>query len=104
MTDDQRIELHVRLSDLRFGDTYDVFGMNLARTVAVSDLTFVDRAEGTRIQPFMRLEKTEAQGLLDSLWACGLRPSTGDGNVGALAATTRHLEDMRTLVFKGITP
>ncbi len=41
-----------------------------------------------------------AQQLIDSLWDCGLRPSEGTGSAGAMAATQKHLEDMRRLVFK----
>jgi len=51
--------------------------------------------------PALVLDKTKAQQLMDDLWTCGLRPSEGTGSAGALAAVTRHLEDMRTLVFKG---
>lgn len=50
--------------------------------------------------PFAQFKTTEAQELMDSLWQCGLRPSEGSGSAGALAATQRHLDDMRTLVFK----
>lgn len=52
-------------------------------------------------QPMLRLNPTEAQALIDSLWDCGLRPSEGSGSAGALAATQRHLDDMRRLVFEG---
>jgi hypothetical protein len=48
----------------------------------------------------MSLEPSEAQNLMDSLWDAGLRPSEGSGSAGAMAATQKHLEDMRTLVFK----
>lgn len=41
--------------------------------------------------------------LMDDLWVCGLRPSEGSGSAGALAATERHLGDMRRIVFDGIT-
>ncbi len=44
-----------------------------------------------------------AQQLMDELWRCGLRPTEGSGSAGSLAATERHLEDMRALVFK-VTP
>lgn len=50
--------------------------------------------------PALTLNKTSAQQLMDDLWTCGLRPSEGTGSAGALAAVNRHLEDMRTLVFK----
>ena len=38
--------------------------------------------------------------LMDDLWQCGLRPSEGTGSAGALAATQKHLDDMRKLVFQ----
>lgn len=51
--------------------------------------------------PFMRLDFTAAQLLMDELWHCGLRPTEGSGSAGSLAATERHLQDMRKLVFEG---
>ncbi len=48
----------------------------------------------------LTLEREQAQQLMDSLWDCGLRPSEGSGSAGALAATQRHLDDMRKLVFE----
>lgn len=55
---------------------------------------------GQIIDPFLEIDLTEAQQLMDSLWNCGIRPSEGSGSAGALAATQRHLDDMRALVFK----
>ncbi len=46
------------------------------------------------------LDKIAAQQLMDDLWQCGIRPSEGSGSAGALAATERHLADMRKLVFE----
>lgn len=51
-------------------------------------------------EPMLRLSVHEAQQLIDELWQCGLRPTEGAGSAGAMAATQKHLEDMRTLVFK----
>lgn len=56
--------------------------------------------EGQIVHPFLRLAPEDGQALMDSLWDCGLRPSEGSGSAGSLAATERHLEDMRALVFK----
>ena len=50
--------------------------------------------------PVFDLRKDEAQQLMDELWRAGLRPSEGTGSAGSLAATERHLADMRALVFK----
>ncbi|HWQ10292.1 MAG TPA: hypothetical protein VN436_14325 [Holophaga sp.] len=45
------------------------------------------------------LPLAQAQALMDDLWQCGLRPSEGTGSAGSLAATQKHLEDMRALTF-----
>lgn len=50
----------------------------------------------------LNLEMTSAQVLMDDLWNCGIRPTEGAGTAGAMGATQRHLEDMRTLVFRAI--
>lgn len=51
-------------------------------------------------EPLMTLQPDDAQQLIDELWRAGLRPSEGSGSAGSLAATERHLADMRALVFK----
>lgn len=51
--------------------------------------------------PFLELNPKQAQALIDDLWYCGLRPSQVGGE-GALAATQRHLDDMRTIAFKSL--
>ena len=51
-------------------------------------------------EPYLEIPKHAAQKLIDSLWDCGLRPSEGSGSAGQLAATQRHLEDMRKLLSK----
>jgi len=62
-------------------------------------LTFVESPTGAITEPTIRLKQEEAQRLMDELWVCGLRPSEGTGSAGALAATQKHLDDMRKLVF-----
>jgi hypothetical protein len=51
--------------------------------------------------PTFSLTSDAAIKLMDEMWAAGIRP-TQVGTAGQLAATERHLEDMRTLVFKGV--
>jgi hypothetical protein len=58
------------------------------------------REEGELYQPSFRLKQHQAQVLMDDLWHTGLRPTEGTGSAGALAATERHLEDMKKIVFK----
>jgi hypothetical protein len=63
-------------------------------------LEFEPQAEGAhRLNPTFRLYGHEAQELMDMLWNCGVRP-TEVGSAGQLAATERHLADMRRLVFE----
>lgn len=71
------------------------------RRGVVQNLTLEWRERGEMARPFVHLDYDSAQQLMDELWNCGLRPSEGSGSAGALAATQRHLDDMRKLVFKG---
>jgi len=50
--------------------------------------------------PFLTITPPMAQELMDDLWQCGIRPSEGSGSAGSLAATERHLHDMRAMVFR----
>jgi len=52
--------------------------------------------------PLMRLQPEEAQVLMDELWQCGIRPTEGTGSAGQLAATQKHLEDMRALALRDL--
>lgn len=51
-------------------------------------------------EPSMRISLQAAQTMMDDLWNAGIRPTEGAGSAGAMRAVERHLEDMRTLVFK----
>lgn len=51
------------------------------------------------VEPTLELNTATAQSLMDALWQCGCRPTEGAGSAGAMAATQRHLDDMRAIVF-----
>lgn len=70
--------------------------------VSLAQLSWCQIKEGESIEhrPTFRLSVEEAQHLIDGLWDAGLRPTAGTGSAGALAATQRHLEDMRRLVLR----
>jgi len=55
---------------------------------------------GVDYEPSLRISETAAQQLMDDLWACGLRPTEGTGSAGAMAATQKHVDDLRKIVFK----
>lgn len=71
-----------------------------SRVTHVATLTLSPHQDGDYAEPTARLTRSEAQELMDALWRVGMRPSNGAGNVGQLAATEKHLEDMRRLVFR----
>ena len=52
--------------------------------------------------PTFNLTPENAQELMDSLWAAGIRPTEGSGSAGSMLATQKHLEDMRTIAFSKI--
>jgi hypothetical protein len=66
----------------------------------VQDFECVQVDEGTIPPVALQLQDCQAQDLMDKLWMAGLRPTEGKGSAGALAATERHLKDMRKLVFE----
>ena len=90
----------VKLYGFEYG--FDDAGHYTRRGV-FTNVTIVDFTQddyGKDIEPFARIDKEQAQLLMDDLWNCGIRPTEGTGSAGAMAATERHLEDMRRLVFK----
>ena len=54
--------------------------------------------------PTVQMDEGQGQQLIDDLWSAGFRPTEGAGSAGALAATQRHLEDMRTIAFAALKP
>jgi hypothetical protein len=68
------------------------------RSVRMDDSvnTYVDRG------PDIQMDTASAQQLMDELWHVGLRPTEGTGSAGSLAATQKHLADMRAIVGKQI--
>lgn len=67
--------------------------------MVVTSMTMETIKEGHCYDHPVRLDKKEAQLLMDDLWHCGVRPSDGAGSTGQLKATETHLKDMRRLVF-----
>lgn len=68
----------------------------------VSDVTMKTMDTEEYINPAFKLKPAAAQTLMDDLWVAGFRPTEGTGSAGQLAATQRHLEDMRSLIFNRV--
>ncbi len=106
----QKYDIRAHRDPLSFGDVIDIMlyertVRDNATTVSVGEpVVFRTMTEMesivTRPQPTMRIHIDAGQQLMDELWRAGIRPTEGQGSAGAMAAVERHLEDMRTLVFK----
>ena len=68
-------------------------------TTVATSIHMVHYEPGQIVKPILRLAIQQAQQLMDQLWQCGIRPTEGTGSAGALAATQKHLDDMRKIVF-----
>jgi len=85
---EDRINLYVRVTGQ---DGSHSFGRPLTLEVI---------PEGSAVwEPTMRIDKSDAQQFMDELWRIGLRPSEGSGSAGSLAATERHLADMKVIAM-----
>jgi hypothetical protein len=69
------------------------------RRQSLDVVRWTDVGEGDLATPTCGLDESDAQALIDELWACGLRPTEGTGSAGSLAATERHLKDMRDIAM-----
>lgn len=89
-----------------WGDAVDLFAFarhDDSVRITAMPVTFFSEDNskvGTEAQPFMSVDRDSAQRLMDELWNVGLRPSEGSGSAGSLAATERHLADLRAIVQK----
>lgn len=79
-----------------------IYQKNEPRVYVAQPVTMEEINPALDVRPTFSLTPTAAQELIDRLWDCGLRPSEGAGSAGALAATQKHLGDMRTLVFHSL--
>ena len=77
----------------------DKTGERVAYGLPLTMQTMTLEQEGCVVDSTMSLPMPTAQILMDELWRCGIRPTEGTGSAGSLAATERHLEDMRAIAF-----
>ena len=62
------------------------------------------RKMGKVYPPTFEITDEEAQCFMDELWRVGFRPTEGTGSAGSLAATEKHLNDMRNIVLTYFMP
>lgn len=88
-----RAGVEVRMRYFRQGDP----NPHVAKPIEFSQVE-----EGSYTEPAFTIGMQTAQRLMDELWNCGLRPTEGTGSAGSLAATERHLADMRKLAYHAL--
>ncbi len=81
---------------------WELQGMRPERALGQPVTFAVNTDPGARSEPTFRLNPEAAQQLMDALWDCGIRPTEGKGSAGQMAATERHLKDMRAFVFNSL--
>ena len=89
--------LRIAVQDDRVANAYSlhIFGAQaVAKPAEFRKVGLYDTVDS----PLITINGTEAQGLMDELWRAGIRPKNGEGSVGQIGATERHLADMRALV------
>ena len=96
--------LQFRFERRFMADNFDVYiyekdkhGISVALPIPMQRIEEKDAV--LQPQPCLVLMSEECQGLMDELWNTGFRPTEGTGSAGALAATQKHLEDMRKIAF-----
>ncbi len=75
----------------------------IAEPLRLCELTEEERRNAVSYAPALILNRDAAQALIDELWSVGVRPTEGTGSAGSLAATERHLADMRALIAKTLS-
>ena len=90
-------KIHVRVNRQLWTDGVEIL-ITQGRSVGVS-IVMKELERGLRCGPTLTIENSEAQELIDGLWASGLRPSEGSGSAGSLKATENHLADMRLIAM-----
>lgn len=65
----------------------------------VENMTLIDVTDGAEPPSAAFIDMRDAQQFMDDLWSAGVRPTDGKDPKGQIAATQRHLEDMRAIAF-----
>lgn len=84
--------------ELRIGITDDHGRTAIAQPFVLK----IPENEGAICEPCALLTIEAGQLLIDELWHAGMRPTEGTGSAGSLAATERHLADMRSIAFSSL--
>lgn len=85
-------------------DSYGVYIVSDTLTERkVATFRFEPIEEGAAMPPpCLFLHQDAVQTLMDDLWRIGIRPTEGEGSIGATEARKEHLADLRTMLSMAI--
>lgn len=99
---DRKLRIHAQREFLFDGISLHLFN-DQGHQLAVAKPVVMEAIEnGAFATPMLNIGMETAQQLMDELWNCGVRPTEGSGSAGSLAATERHLADMKKLAFHAL--
>jgi len=104
MENNHSIKIRAELSPMGFGRKINLYYMEqLGEKYSAADqLCMREMVDEESVPSFARIDKEQAQVLMDDLWNCGLRPSEGSGSAGAMMAVQKHLADMKKILFHSL--
>ena len=69
------------------------------KVAIATNIEFKEVERFTAHDPLLRMDDEAAQGLMDSLYAAGLRPSEGRYTVENVQSMQNHIDDLRKVAF-----
>lgn len=97
-----RMDIHIFADGEETGCLGDTTFRLPAVVQPVRMMTLGENEQGLVHRPAMSITRDDAQALMDALYDAGVRPTNGAGSVGQLAATERHLADLKTIAFNAL--
>lgn len=94
--------LHLRASAPAYDDMVHlalIARRDGVRVAFAESVTYRQLGDGVASRSFVEVTRDAARGLMDDLWAAGIRPTEFKHTEAATKAMAAHLEDMRTVAF-----
>lgn len=89
--------LKISAMRLAWDETIQLAIMTADRKNYMFEARFQKREDGVAIpsEALMRMEIRDAQSLMDELWDCGIRPTSGAGSAGAMTMAQEQIKSLR---------
>ncbi len=88
--------------DDRIGVTLLAYDTDARQRFEAKPIEWEERRITEPLSTHFTISLDDAQELMDLLWKIGIRPTEGAGTAGSMAATQKHLDDLRTIAFHSL--